>query len=254
MFFSKKHIQDDLFAILRELGNYAAHKANELRKVKDSKLFNKEMIELLDPWLCERLCSLNSEIGYSGKALIEGNQEVKWITSLWSGSNAFFRNGHLWSVHFGLETNTDYRIGCMYLPMLKELFYAETGHGTKKNGKKMSLITDLPLDKCTGGVGFSCVREGVKDNCIPIFNRLLPQVAFMNILPIGSSSCKIVDGTFDFMFEKELSYNQVYSAAVILEEAGGCVTDFSGKNVIDPSNILFCSNPHLLKSLLPYMD
>ena len=253
MLFPNINIQDELSTIARDMGDYATQHSAELRSANDPAFFSKEMVNALDPWLYERLHTLNSDIGYCGKSLTEGDQEVRWITSLWSGTNSFFRDGYQWSVHLGLQTNNGYRLAYMYLPVLNELFYAETGKGATKNGKSVFPGTDTPLSQCTGGVGFSCVREGLEDNCIPIFNKLLPEVAFMNILPIGSASCKVADRTFDFMFEKELSLNQIYSASVILEEAGGCVTDFQGNKTIDPSNILFSSNQRLLDSLLPYM-
>lgn len=242
-----------LCQILQELGHKADAAAVKMRHGRSRDEFYNDVEASLEGWLYDQLLTLDSSIGFYGRTIIEGNQDNRWITTLWSGSNAFYTGAPLWSVHFGLETASGDQIGCLYMPKVNNLFYAETGKGVEKNGVPVCIDQDIAFKDATGGIGFSCVRGQWEENCIPIFSKILPDVAFMAVLPVGSSAGMIVDNCYQFMVEKNLTLNQIYAAAVIVKEAGGIVSNFKGEDILDPSNIVFCGNQKVYKELLPYL-
>ena len=131
----------ELCRILIELGNRTDSVSNKVRSGRSRSAFYNSIEESVEAWLYEQLLKLDSNIGFCGRKIIEGDQSNRWITSIWSGSNAMYTGSPLWSVHFGLQTASGDEIGCLYMPKVNNLFYAETDKGVEKNGEPVSRLS-----------------------------------------------------------------------------------------------------------------
>ena len=122
--------------------------------------------------------------------------------------------------------------GVVYNPILDELFYAETGKGATLNGSALkvtdtdtlqnSLIaTGFPYTKIEQGEDFRWVMRTME--------KILPHTRDMRRL--GSAAidlCYVARGTFDGYYEVNLKPWDVSAGILILQEAGGRVSDGNG--------------------------
>ncbi len=116
-----------------------------------------------------------------------------------------------------------------YIPILDEFFYAERGRGSSMNGETIEVSTvKNPMD-AVAATGFACVTKGLEKNNIGVFNSVVGKTRAVRRL--GSAVTDLLytaDGRFDFFWEYGLGPWDIAAGSLILEEAGGIVTDFDG--------------------------
>ena len=119
--------------------------------------------------------------------------------------------------------------GAVCVPRLGELYSAILGGGAFCNGKPIHVSPCGELANSLGITGFACLRAGLPKNNLPHFCRLAPLIR--DIRRYGSAAydlCSVAAGTADFFWEMELQPYDVAAGGIILTEAGGTITDFSG--------------------------
>ena len=101
--------------------------------------------------------------------------------------------------------------------------------------------------------GFACLRANLKENNLERFNRIAPRVQHMSRL--GSAAydlAMVAAGRVEGYWEQHLNLYDVAAGAVLVEEAGGIVSDFSGNRALTPRQIL-AANPAMHKKMLAWM-
>ena len=129
--------------------------------------------------------------------------------------------------------------GAIYVPRLDELYSAQRGRGAFCNGKRIHVSAHTELVNCLGITGFACLRAGLPKNNLPHFCRIAPKIR--DIRRYGSAAydlCAVASGSADFFWEMKLNVYDIAAGVVILSEAGGKVTDFSGGEKYPEEGIL----------------
>ncbi len=118
-------------------------------------------------------------------------------------------------------------IGAVYDPLLDEFYYAERGEGATLNGAPVHVSrADRLLDSLLA-TGFSYQRASLPDNNIAEFSRLVLRV--QGIRRAGSAAldlAHVAAGRLDGYWETHLEPWDWAAGEVLIEEAGGKVTDF----------------------------
>ena len=147
--------------------------------------------------------------------------------------------------------------GCVYNPVLEELFYAEKGKGATLNGEPIhvddaatltaSLIaTGFPYTKIDRGADFEWVTETMKN--------LLPRTR--DIRRLGSAAmdmCYVARGTFAGFYEVNLKPWDVAAGILMVEEAGGTISREDGAPYTLDRRIIVASNGTIHDDLLEQM-
>ena len=97
--------------------------------------------------------------------------------------------------------------------------------------------------------GFACLRSDLSHNNLPYFNRIAPVVR--GIRRFGSAAidmCYVAAGRMDGFWELNLKIYDVAAGILILNEAGGKVTDFSDQPIEDCFEVV-ATNSHIHKEL-----
>lgn len=182
----------------------------------------------------------------SGHVDGEGNGPL-WIVDPLDGTVNFAHQIPFFSVSIGLEIGGEIRAGVVYHPMLHELFVAEKGKGAFLNGKLLSVSSTSSLVESMFAVGFPYNLHENPDRCIRPFLSML-KLGFP-IRRMGSAAldlCYTAAGRFDGFFEVALSPWDCAAGALILEEAGGKVTHWDGKEFdLYSKNSILATNGHL---------
>jgi len=145
--------------------------------------------------------------------------------------------------------------GVVYNPILNEFFYAKRGEGAYLNGERFFTSTRKPLQNGLISTGFpySKVEMG-KDYLwtLEVFKRVLPKSR--DIRRYGSASIDLAYiglGHFDGYYEMNLKPWDVSAGILIVEEAGGKISNERGeKYIIEKDRIIVATNGQIHSELI----
>jgi len=160
---------------------------------------------------------------------IQKEKDTLWLIDPLDGTTNFTYSLPIFSVSIALlEKGVPY-IGVVYAPLLNELFHAVKGKGAFLNNKRISVSKETDLGKSILGTGFPYdVRES-KVNNLEHFSRFI--VKARAIRRMGSAAIDLAytaAGRFDGFWELKLHPWDTAAAVLLVQEAGGKVTDFKG--------------------------
>lgn len=191
----------------------------------------------------------------NGKTKPGKNKGYRWIIDPLDGTTNFAHNYPLFAVSIALEYKGKIILGVAYNPLLNELFTAITGRGAYLNGKKISVSKQKKLDKSFLATGFPYnFRQTAKRN-LDYFGKL--QMAAQDIRRDGSAvlnMCYVACGRFEGFWEMNLQPWDTAAGLLIVKEAGGLVTDFSGKKFSVYKGNTLASNGKIHKQMLKILS
>jgi len=170
---------------------------------------------------------LAEESGASdGAILTSGGSEWKWIIDPLDGTTNYAHGYPCFCVSIALERAGKLEIGVIYNPMLDELFAAERGQGATLNERtiRVSEIEDLNSAMLCTGFPYD-VRER------PGFERHFTNFTMraQAVRRDGSAALDlayIACGRFEGFWEDGLNPWDMAAGVLLIEEAGGRVTDY----------------------------
>jgi myo-inositol-1(or 4)-monophosphatase len=159
----------------------------------------------------------------------ERKAEYRWIIDPLDGTTNYTHHFPCFAVSIALEKKGELVLGVVYDPNLDELFTAEKGKGASVNGKKISVSKADALIRSLLVTGFPYnIREN-PDRAIEHFINFLKEA--QAIRRMGSAAIDlayIAAGRIDGFWEVSLAPWDKAAGALLVEEAGGKVTDFLG--------------------------
>ncbi|MCB1141242.1 MAG: inositol monophosphatase [Leptospiraceae bacterium] len=183
----------------------------------------------------------DSLLGEEGSAY-DGKNQWKWIIDPLDGTTNYAHGLPLYAVSIGLENRETglIEMGLISIPSLGDLYHAIRNGGAFKNNKKIHVTnTDLLINSlmCTG---FPYTPE----NEMPVLLNRLKSFLLKGrgLRRTGAAALDLAwlaEGRFDIFWEDMLNPWDLAAGFLLIEEAGGKVTDFKG-NTFNPyiSNIL----------------
>lgn len=203
--------------------------------------------------IVDELRELFPEAGFmteEGTAGSEG-QDYQWIIDPLDGTSNFIQGIPVYSVSIALMYRGELQLGVVYEVGQQECFHAWKGGGAYLNGSPIHVSVQQDMDHCFLATGFPYTE----------FSRLNPYLDFLKwtlkhsrgVRRIGSAAVDlayVACGRFDAYFEYDLKPWDVAAGALIVQEAGGVVSDFrSGEDFVFGRTVI-ASNPHIYELLL----
>jgi myo-inositol-1(or 4)-monophosphatase len=155
--------------------------------------------------------------------------EYNWIIDPLDGTTNFIHGIPCYAVSIGLEHKNEVILGVVLEVSRNELFEASNGNGAYLNGKRIQVSSCNTLQDSLIATGFP-VNDFTR-----IKSTLGAAEHFMRhthgVRRIGAAAadmCFLACGRVDGFFEYNLKPWDVAAGAVIIREAGGIVSDFSG--------------------------
>lgn len=184
---------------------------------------------------------LAEESGASGPADRERDSEWRWIIDPLDGTTNYAHGYPCFCVSIGVENQGRMELGVVYDPMRDEVFTAERGQGAALNGRRIRVSTTLSLATALLCTGFPYdVRE--RSEFARHFANFI--MAAQGVRRDGAAALDlayVAAGRFDGFWEEGLKPWDVAAGGLLIEEAGGRVSTYSG----DPLNIF---SPPILAS------
>jgi myo-inositol-1(or 4)-monophosphatase len=160
----------------------------------------------------------------SGKFIQDSN--YKWIIDPIDGTVNFAHGIPLNCVSIAIEKDGDIIMGAVYNPHLNEFFLAEKGKGSTLNDKSISVSNETQVLRSCLVTGFPYTYINLPNGPLEIFDKLIRKG--VPVRRIGSAAidlCWVACGRFDGFYEHKLEPWDSAAGYLIVEEAGGKVTD-----------------------------
>lgn len=153
----------------------------------------------------------------------------KWIIDPIDGTVNFAHGIPLNCVSIGIERNGEIVMGAVYNPHLNEFYFAEKGKGATLNDKPIRVSEQTETVKACLVTGFPYTYINMPDGPLEIFERFIRKG--VPVRRLGSAAidlCWVAAGRFDGFYEHKLEPWDSAAGYLIVEEAGGKVTDHEG--------------------------
>lgn len=156
--------------------------------------------------------------------------EYKWIIDPIDGTVNFANGIPICCVSIGLEKAGTMILGAVYNPLMNEMFFAEKGKGATLNGTKITVSHKDKVINSNLVTGFPYTYLDSPNGPLQVFEKLIRQG--IPVRRLGSAAidlCWVACGRFDGFYEHSLNAWDSAAGYLIVEEAGGKVTDFAGR-------------------------
>ncbi|WP_018616074.1 inositol monophosphatase family protein [Segetibacter koreensis] len=163
----------------------------------------------------------------SGEFKMDSN--IKWIIDPIDGTVNFANGIPICCVSIGIEKDGKMILGAVYNPFINEFFFAEKDFGSTMNDKRINVSDKSDVLRSCLVTGFPYSYLDEPNGPLEVFDKLIRHNIPMRRL--GSAAidlCWVAAGRFDGFYEHNLKAWDSAAGFLIVEEAGGTVTDFKG--------------------------
>jgi myo-inositol-1(or 4)-monophosphatase len=158
-----------------------------------------------------------------------GKSDRTWIIDPLDGTSNYLQHFPFWCVSIGLQTGSEMTAGLVYEPLRTIFFTAERGAGAFRDGARLRVSDQETVEGAFLATGFPFrAQEYVSVYC-DIFENVI-RIA-KGVRRAGSAALDLAytaAGVFDGFFELHLAPWDVAAGSLLVREAGGLVSDFSG--------------------------
>lgn len=157
-----------------------------------------------------------------------------WVIDPLDGTTNFSHGFAHFAISIAFRENSQTVFGIVHQPVLNEVFIARLGGGAFLNGKKISVSKQPALTRSLIATGFPYDRRDSPINNLSEFCMM--EMNCQDIRRPGAATLDlayVACGRLDGYWEHKLSAWDLAAGKLLVEEAGGKVTDFNGKEITD---------------------
>jgi myo-inositol-1(or 4)-monophosphatase len=153
----------------------------------------------------------------------------RWIIDPLDGTTNYAHGHPVFAVSIALEVDSAIMLGAVYSPMLDELFTAERGAGAFLNGRPLTVSRTERLSRALLATGFPYdIREDRNNNMNYSSAMELRGQAVRRAGSAALDLAYIAAGRLDGFWELKLAPWDTAAGWLLVDEAGGCLTDLRG--------------------------
>lgn len=183
----------------------------------------------------------------------------RWIIDPLDGTTNYAHGYPVFCVSIALEVKGVIMLGAVYNPMLDELFTAEKGAGAFLNGRRLTVSRTETLSRGLLATGFPYDIREDRNNNINYFKVMA--LSAQAVRRAGSAALDlayIAAGRFDGFWELKLMPWDTAAGWLLVEEAGGGVTDLRGdpyhlhsRNILASNGLIHAEMARILSKTDP---
>ena len=184
--------------------------------------------------------------------------DYTWVIDPIDGTTNFAHTFPQCSISIALFYKNEPVLGGVSNPITGETFLAQKGKGATLHGKKIHVSKTAKLEQSLLVTGFPYNRFTRMPELLGRFESFLNSCH--DVRRLGSAAldlCWLAAGRIDGYWEDNLNPWDVGAGVLILQEAGGKVTDYSGKkykNIFDYGHTLLASNGKIHKQMIQIIE
>jgi myo-inositol-1(or 4)-monophosphatase len=180
------------------------------------------------------------------------NQDgLNWVIDPLDGTTNFVHGMPIWCTSVGLCLGNEAILGVIYDPSSEECFTARKGGGAYLNGNPIRVSSIQTLQQSLFATGFPYDDFGREEAYIALFRDMMRSTRGLRrlgsaALDMAWAACGRVEGFYEY----GLNPWDVAAGCIIVQEAGGIVTDFSGGDNYIFGEDLVCTNGSVQAEML----
>ena len=168
---------------------------------------------------------------------------IKWIIDPLDGTVNFAHGFPMYNVSIGVEYEGTCVVGVIYDPTRDELFLAQQGHGATLNDTPIHVSTKPTLAEALLTTGFAYDIHTATDNNLKEFCAFTVRAGGMRRTGTAAIDLAyIACGRLDGFWELQLKPWDTAAGKIIVEEAGGKITDYAGDSYSIYGSTLLATN------------
>ncbi|MFC1748232.1 inositol monophosphatase family protein [Pseudomonadota bacterium] len=184
----------------------------------------------------------------SGKK--EGD-EFQWIIDPLDGTTNYLRQVPQYAVSIAIKQKGRLEHAVVFDPLKDELYTASRGLGAQLNGRRIRVSNTKGLDGALLGTGFPFKDQRYLDVYLETFREMMIPTA--GIRRAGSAALDlayVAAGRFDGFWEFDLQEWDMAAGILLIQEAGGLVSDMHGGHDIFETGHIIAGNPKVFKAMI----
>ncbi|HYG18073.1 MAG TPA: inositol monophosphatase family protein [Ohtaekwangia sp.] len=233
------NIQKNVNALCEEVGEFIRSEGEsfDLSRIEQKNSFN-NLVSYVDKEaerkLVEQLGKFLPEAGFiteEGTVQQSHQHEYNWIIDPLDGTTNFLHGLPIYAISIGLTHKNTPVLGAVYHVIRKECFHAIKDGPAYCNDAEIRVSKVPTLAESLLATGFPYYHSEKKDVYLDIIKEFLAYTH--GIRRLGSAAIDlayVACGRLEGFFEYNLNPWDVAAGAFIVQQAGGKVTDFKGKN------------------------
>jgi myo-inositol-1(or 4)-monophosphatase len=174
-----------------------------------------------------------------------------WVFDPIDGTTNFAHGLPIFCSSLALEIDGVAEVAAVYDPTRRELFTAERGGGAFLNGRPMKVSAAPTLLESVLVTGFPYDVHARVAEIVGLFAEFVGKARAVRRL--GSAAidlCYVAAGRMDGFWERDLNAWDIAGGALLVTEAGGTVTNFSGEPFQSRGRDVLASNGHIHQAML----
>lgn len=194
-------------------------------------------------FLSEKLYELAPQIQFLGEeeGLHAMSSDTFWILDPVDGTTNLIHDYQHSTVSLGLYEKGEIVMGVIYDPFREEVFHAEKGKGSFRNGEPIHVASAGTLEETIIAIGTAPYQKELAHENFQRFERIFMKC--QDIRRTGSAAMDlayVACGRIGGFFEARLQPWDFAAGMLLVEEAGGRITRFDGSavNPVEPGGIL----------------
>ena len=168
--------------------------------------------------------------------------DYMWIIDPIDGTMNFAKGMEEYCISIGVEHKGELVFGIIHKPKTNQTYFAEKGKGAFLDGKQIKVSHETEYKDMTLGTDCSHVDEVQKENFEKLTNMCTD---FRTIRIMGSTAlhlARLAEGHLDLYYKNRFHYWDFAAGTLILQEAGGKITDFDGNPINKDSKNAVATN------------
>ncbi len=184
--------------------------------------------------------------------------EYQWIIDPLDGTTNFLHGFPQYAVSIALKHKNRLEVGVIYDPLRDELFSASRGSGAMLNNRRIRVTTQKTLQGALLGTGFPFKHQQHLDAYMHMFKAVITDSS--GIRRAGAAALDlayVACGRLDGYWEIGLHPWDMAAGLLLVQEAGGVITDFAFNDKYLESGNVIAANPkmqqEMYKLLAPFV-
>jgi myo-inositol-1(or 4)-monophosphatase len=186
---------------------------------------------------------------------IATSSSFKWIVDPIDGTVNFAHGIPICCVSIGIEQDCEMIMGAVYNPFIKEFYFAQKGFGATLNDKIINVSEETQVAKACLATGFPYTYLDQPNGPLEVFSKLIRKG--VPVRRLGSAAmdlCWVAAGRFDGFYEHKLQAWDSAAGFLIVEEAGGRASDFTGAKYSPYQHGIVATNGKIHDELLKWVN
>ena len=240
----------------REAGKIIVQAMDHVDKVRLEEKGQNDFVTEIDQ-AAERIIIEEIHKNYPGHGILaeesghQSGNDYTWIIDPLDGTTNFIHGFPHFCVSIAVKHLDRLVHAVIYDPIRNELFMTSRGRGASVNDKRVRVSQNPVMSHALIATGFPHRANQPVDTYLKTFNEILPKAG--GLRRAGSAALDlayVAAGRVDGFWELGINIWDISAWALMIQEAGGLISDLQGGNDYLKTGNVVCGNPKIFKSLL----